>query len=607
VSSLEIDTKDSTAAGNKQNSQTDQDKAGPKKPKGRTLRDVESDRPFRPAEVELIKACAAGNAVRIGKSVPSEVADQNVIRADLIRFLALGGDDLTPVHERGLMVSGAWIDGSIDLSGCEVTRALNITDSKIAGSVHLMDAKIANLNLGGTTVDQIRGDRLKCSSSILLRYGFHSLGIVTFPRASITGDLELTGGKVDGSQIRDGAERQAIFCPRIEIGGGVLALDRIMKPAFRAQGIVDFSGARISGDFRFLNATFVADKTVALICDLAQVGGVSILEECSFVGLIRMLGMQIKGDMHLIACSFVSSEVTMTRIRVDGRFVFREIEGSIGQLYLRGAKVDALVDDLESWEVTKNLVLDGFEYGRILDIGYTRAGAPVQFVSPVDAASRIAWLKLQRESDLGEDFKPQPWEQLAEVLAKMGHDDDARTVSIEKQRLKRNAWLIQSRANNDHFAKRFRLRWQVFGHFVYGMLSRYGYRPSLIVGWAFAAAVIFAGAFTLADRWGVMAPTDRAILGNAANDKCRPHQWTTCDELLGKYPPFNPVIYSFDLILPVIATRQVQDWAPLTTKPDGRIWRLGLSFWLLSRIANLFGWIAGLMFVATVAGLVKKD
>ena len=38
-----------------------------------------------------------------------------------------------------------------------------------------------------------------------------------------------------------------------------------------------------------------------------------------------------------------------------------------------------------------------------------------------DAATRIKWLKLQRDQDLGEDepkqgFRPQPWKQLQKVL-----------------------------------------------------------------------------------------------------------------------------------------------------------------------------------------------
>jgi hypothetical protein len=294
-------------------------------------------------------------------------------------------------------------------------------------------------------------------------------------------------------------------------------------------------------------------------------------------------------------------------MHVNGRFIFHEITGSIAIIALRASKVNALIDDVESWSVTSYLVLDGFQYERILDVEYVQGDERLRLLSPVNANSRLKWLKLQGDLDLGRDFKPQPWEQLATVLAAMGHEDDARAISIEKQKQKRAAWLIQSREGHDGYAKRARLLWQITGHYLYGVLARYGYRPSLIVGWAFVVALIFAAVFKFADEAGTMAPTDRAILGNSAYDRCRPDRWTQCSELIGKYSPFNPVIYSFDLILPVIATQQVRDWAPLVTKPDGTTWRLGLLIWLFSRAENLFGWIAGLMFVATVAGLIKKD
>ena len=36
-------------------------------------------------------------------------------------------------------------------------------------------------------------------------------------------------------------------------------------------------------------------------------------------------------------------------------------------------------------------------------------------------------------------------------------------------------------------------------------------------------------------------------------------------------------------------------------------WPLGILVSILARLENLFGWIAGLMFVGVVSGFVKKD
>lgn len=577
-----------------------------KKPKGRALSEILGNGPLTDAEIKLLKGCAEGTLARIARSIPSERIESNVIRADLIRFLALGGDGSAPVHERGVSIHGAWIEGTVDLIGCEVECPLSFTDCRITGDLLLNDGRISTLNLSASTVGKIRGDRLKCSGSILLRNNFHAKGIVRFPRASITGDLELTQARIEGNQIGEG-ERIALFCARIEIGGGVLAASANPKQPFSAEGRVDFYGAKIGGDFRFSKAIF-ASKSLGLMCDLAEIGGTLSLEECDFSGRVRLLGAKVSGDMNLKQCNFNNNELILTRSNANGRFIFREITGSISRLSLRAAKVDALVDDIASWDTVKNLILDGFEYARILDIGYhPREGEYVQIASAVDATSRIRWLKLQNELDLGRDFKPQPWEQLVAVLSEMGHEDDARVVAIEKQKQKQRAWFLQSRAKDLGLAKRVRLLSQISGHYMYGVLSRYGYRPSLLVGWALAAALMFSGIFELAEWAGVMAPTDRTIVGSAEYGKCRPHAWATCSELRGRYPAFDPIVYSFDLILPVIATQHVREWAPLITKPDGSRWRLGMLVWILSRVENLFGWVLGLMFVATVAGFIKRD
>jgi hypothetical protein len=79
------------------------------------------------------------------------------------------------------------------------------------------------------------------------------------------------------------------------------------------------------------------------------------------------------------------------------------------------------------------LGLDGFVYDKL--VGKT----------PTDAETLLVWLDKQSPecaglaSD-GEDFKPQPWQQLQKVLYEMGHFESMRLVAIEfqKRRLKAN-------------------------------------------------------------------------------------------------------------------------------------------------------------------------
>jgi hypothetical protein len=236
------------------------------------------------------------------------------------------------------------------------------------------------------------------------------------------------------------------------------------------------------------------------------------------------------------------------------------------------------------------LLLDGFRYGRFIDaeVFDPHSDNWTRHFSPTDADTRIRWLDRQRDEDRTINFKPQPWEHLIKVLREMGHQEAAKQVAIAKQTRLRK----ETRAG-------------ALWHRIYGVLCGYGYRPGLLIVWAIGVAVVCAALFKVGASIGVMAPTDRRVIEEVKDIACRPEyggNWTTCSSLHASgYPSFDPIVYSFDLILPVIATQQTKDWAPQS------VWRFGILFWLMARVENLVGWIFGLMFVAIVSGLIKKD
>src|SRR4051812_2981798 len=147
----------------------------------------------------------------------------------------------------------------------------------------------------------------------------------------------------------------------------------------------------------------------------------------------------------------------------------------------------AIADDMESWEITDALLLDGFQYERFIDAYLEdQPGVWTHHISRTDAKSRIAWL--ERELD----FKPQPWEQLAKVLRDIGHQEDAKKVAIAKQERIRKSTHVSAL-----------VPW------LYGITCRYGYRPSWLILWAIGVALVWAVLFKMAGSNGVMAPTDR--------------------------------------------------------------------------------------------------
>jgi len=97
---------------------------------------------------------------------------------------------------------------------------------------------------------------------------------------------------------------------------------------------------------------------------------------------------------------------------------------------------------------------------------------------------------------------------------------------------------------------------------------------------------------------------DRRITEEVKDIACRPERggnWTTCSSLHRHgYPSFDPILYSLDLILPVISTQQTKDWAPLTTTPCREITWSGRCQHSLEEevMSNTSGywWPAGVLF-----------
>ena len=73
-----------------------------------------------PAEKAVLEKVCAGEKAVLGAAVPDAPSDAVKIRAGFVRYLALGGCAAHQVHEKGIWVEGAWIEGRVDLDFCEV-------------------------------------------------------------------------------------------------------------------------------------------------------------------------------------------------------------------------------------------------------------------------------------------------------------------------------------------------------------------------------------------------------------------------------------------------------------------------------------------------------
>lgn len=147
----------------------------------------------------------------------------------------------------------------------------------------------------------------------------------------------------------------------------------------------------------------------------------------------------------------------------DGGLFLREGARISGTLSLNGANLGAILDDPACWPAKGDLRLNRCLYGALL------GGA-------IEARTRLDWLARQTPERWGEDFWPQPYEQLATVLGQMGHDEDKRRVLVRKEKLARRA--RRRRARNP--LTRFRLT------LIDGLMGAnvvYGNKPLLAMFW----------------------------------------------------------------------------------------------------------------------------
>jgi len=403
--------------------------AEPKRPKGRTLAELVKEEPLSLAEQKLLNACANGETAHIGDKRPDLRTNTNRIRPAFLRFLALGGDAEAPVHERGLQIRGAWIEGPLDLEACNVTAWLDLFSCVVEGLVMMRDADIRGLHLDDCEVWAIDGQWVRCQGSIhvvknscvmgavklggaridgdlsfqgshiegtpqgalLLNFaeikgggvylsgGFTARGTVNLYAANITGDLDCSGGRIEGRSIgqEDHEEKPgpAVLGDQAKINGSVFLAeldDTTGKKTgrFHAIGIVRFVGAKIGGSLICTGGKFEADSGLALLGDQAWIGRTIALNDgFHSIGGVRFLGATIVDNLECQNGSFVGKQnfaISIERSEVGGHFSFHSIEVVSGGIDLLATHVGTLSDSMESWDKAKTqLAFDGFRYDRI--------------------------------------------------------------------------------------------------------------------------------------------------------------------------------------------------------------------------------------------------
>jgi hypothetical protein len=550
-----------------------------------------------PAEVTLVEGVGTGAFDRVGAGgLPAAGDEARRVRGTLVRFLLLAYPGAPMMHEKGLRLGGAWITGVLDLEGCRVPRDIGLLDCRFEATPILRSAVIDTLSFDGSDLPGFAADRLEARGDLLFR------------SATVRGPISLRGSRIGGDLVFDAAMLEnpgdrALSAERSSVRGGVL-----LRGA-KVRGCLALPGARIGGDLDLVGAALERADGVALEADSVQLDGDAALRLAVISGGVSLVTARVGGDVDLTGAQVSRAgdmAVKLNRASVKGALFLRSGARIDGALSLNGADLGAIVDEPACWPATGDLLLNRCLYGALL------GGA-------VEATTRLDWLSRQTPGRWGEDFWPQPYEQLATVLGEMGHDEDKRRVLIEKERLARRA--KRGRAHNAAIRALLALK-----DALMGITTGYGRLPLLALVWIFVIWAIGAALYTYLDAENAVRPNAPVVL--------RSPEWVLCavplearailpslgQERTGlaqpgeaqlacyrrqpeasAYPKFNAVMLSADAIVPGLGSGQKDYWSPDTRSPKGYAGKWFMYFQTLAGLA------LGLLAVAGFSGIVKSN
>jgi hypothetical protein len=551
--------------------------------------------PLLTAEEEVVARLLSGAVDRLGDgSRPAMPDPSRAVRAAFLRFLMLGGEDGCRPHEKGVRISGAWVTGILDLEACLISRDIGLSNCHFEATPVLRAAIINRLFLDGSSLPGLEAERMEARGGVYLR-GAQVLGEVRILESRLGGNLECDGVIV---RVTTG---YALNAKAIEVRG-IFARGSILD------GGIDLSGAKLVADFDCTGAEISQLDGVAVCATEMESHGGIILRKAHVDAETRFVASRIVGDIDCTDAVLINpggTALDMSRMEIKGAFFLDGVAKLNGALVLTGASIGTIHDKESCWPKQGDLLLNRCRYGGFIN-------------SPVDARSRLDWLSRQTPERWGEDFWPQPYEQLASVFREMGHVEDARAVLIVKERLQRRA--RRARASNPI------LRAILLGQdVVLAVTVAYGRQPLLALVWLFFFWGLGVAVFWNAERLGAIKPNNAVILrspewilcgldsseirfltitrefesGRARNGQtqltCFREQWEAMS-----YPEFNPWMYSLDTLLPVIEIGQKAFWRPNPPKPGG-MWAVSYFYF-----QSIVGWALSLLAIAGFSGLVKS-
>jgi hypothetical protein len=526
------------------------------------------------------QVCVRGTTIAHGSGGVAFSADGLTVQGDL---------DWAGLTVRGsLRMSGAQVSGSADLSHARIfagARALTLSHAVIGGKLtgeslqvegetRLHNARISgNIQLPGATLRNpggvaLTGGGLDVSGGMFCGDGFTADGQINLIGARLGDIFALPGARLDNA------------------GGTALNLDRAtMRDCDLADlacsGLISLIGARIASRLSLDRARLDAGvHGKALAADGATVGGSAVLTGLCARGEVSMRTASI-GKGIMLASARLDNPAAVA-LCLDGTAVAADIIGDgltvTGEMRLSGTKVAGQLSlsqvrlanpggaalnasGLRASVVTLSSSVPILE---LVDLGHAQVdilrdnprawperlnlnGLTYRVLEPrLRAHDRLLWLARDPAR-----HEPQPYEQLAATYSAAGQLAEARRVLYCRER--------QQRATKTPLGRAWGL--------VQDITVAYGYQPWRALLW-----------LTL------LLTTGSIIYAIAPPPALQPHA----------APHFNPVIYTLNLLIPVVDFGQRNAFNPA-----------GAEQWL-SYLFIASGWLLATTVATGIARVLKR-
>ncbi|WP_133910105.1 oxidoreductase [Streptomyces sp. NBC_00582] len=472
--------------------------------------------------------------------------EERTVRARIVAWLLLDGPPALAGRVSSLKLAGVRISGSLDLAGGTVVPYVEMRRCRFEEDVLLPEARFATLRMVDCAVPRLEAARL------------HTEGDLHLPRCRFHHGVRLTDAHIGTDLLLNQAivhhdrTGRSIAADGMTVGQDLQAelLESHGEVSLRSAKIgvsLSLRGARLANPYTRL-ALNAPQLTVerSLYLTPAGVGRQALsgttpargtrIQRFECRGGVRLDDGRFGDAVDLERARFVltdDQELSLVRVQTP-ELRFLGERPARGKVVLSGARVINLVDRASAWPGPGRLHMGGFAYENLVPQG------------PFPLAARLDWVAAATA-----EYAPEPYERLATVLREGGEDEDAREVLLAKQRRRRET--LPPAAKLVGYAQ----DWTV----------AYGYRPGRAAVWM---AVLWA-ASTLA-------------FANAPHPAVNP----------AGHPPWNPALFSLDLLLPVIDLGQVGQW------------RLTGGWQWLATALILLGWILATTVAAGATRLLRR-